>query len=287
MLPPQTLPGLRTLLIAPRTDLPNADAETQRVNNNMRPQLLMGQVETHDVIDTLPSGEFDIVWFLGHSTADGLQLSDGVITASHFVQLLRPCAPQLVVLNSCSTLQIAMQIQDSLQCAVICTVIDVPDLDAYVTGAMLSGALRDGLEIPAAYEMSKPASNRTYVMLNGKVRLGGETQSDDTHRLLLSMYADMQRDMAAMRQELVRLNNSLVGLNVRFHPRLTRGRLTAWIAGYVLFALAGLLLYEEVADYLGLRWYVAFGVVGMIDVLAGLLLVFGLGFTWDVVRRRD
>jgi len=223
-----------------------------------------------------------------------LQLSDGVITASHFVQLLRPCAPRLVVLNSCSSLPVAMQIHDALQCAVICTVIDVPDLDAYITGAMLSGALCQGLDIAAAYEMSKPSANRQYLLLNGRVRLGGETPMDDTHRLILNMYADLRRDMAeesrqlqALREELARLNGNITTLDNRFHPRLTRGRLLAWIAGYVIFVSAALLFHEDVADYLGLRWYVAFGVINVIDLLAGLLFIYGIGFTWDLVRARN
>ena len=196
--------GLGVLLIAPSVaDLPSAGDEVQRVINLLHPQVVIGTVTTSDVLDALQSGSYDVVWFLGHSGPQGLQLTDGVLSPAHLTQILRQSPPSLVVLNSCSSIHTAMQVHDDLQTAVICTVLDVPDIDAYVTGAALAGALAQGLDFTDAYNRSRPASNRQYVMLNGSVRLNGVNELDDVHRLIIATASDLQREMSGMLREVV------------------------------------------------------------------------------------
>lgn len=286
--------GLGVLLIAPSVaDLPSAGDEVQRVINLLHPQVVIGTVTTSDVLDALQSGSYDVVWFLGHSGPQGLQLTDGVLSPAHLTQILRQSPPSLVVLNSCSSIHTAMQVHDDLQTAVICTVLDVPDIDAYVTGAALAGALAQGLDFTDAYNRSRPASNRQYVMLNGSVRLNGVNELDDVHRLIMATASDLQREMsgmlreveairrdvADMRTEQRRVRVELAGQPDRYAATLTRRRALSWGAGFILFMLSyGIIEFREMFS---IPVWVALLFSAFVAFVAAWLFVYGIGFRLD------
>jgi hypothetical protein len=266
----------RVLLIAPRSDLENADVEQQRIINALHPEVLIGEVTTSDVLDAVQSSHYDVVWFLGHSGPNGIQLSDGVLSSAHFTQILRQSPPSLVVLNSCSSLYIANQVHDELQCAVICTVLDVPDLDAYITGALLAGALAQGKDIAAAYAASRPSCTRQYMLLNGRVRLNGDTEIDDVHRLIIRTSSEIQARLTGLEDEQARVRAELASQGDRYHVRLTRPHALSWSAGFVLFmAATGIIEFRE---WLGISLPAAMGFSLFVTLVAFWLLVWGLQF---------
>ncbi len=296
----RTSAQVSALLVAPESGLPNAPEETQRIINLLRPQILLGSVTVSDVLDAVQAAQFDVVWFLGHSGPQGIQLTDGVLSPAHLTQILRQSPPGLVVLNSCSSLYIAMQIHDDLKAAVICTVLDVPDLDAYVTGAALAGALAQGLDPTEAYQRSRPASNRQYVMLNGSVRLNGVNELDDVQRAIMATASDLQREMsgilrevvqtartveaikadvAAMKNEQQRVRTELAGQPDRFAATLTRRRAGAWAGGFALFLLAHAIL--EFREVLDVPVWVAVGMSLFVAAVSFWLFVYGIGFRLD------
>lgn len=286
-------PRYTVLVIAPESGLPNADAETQRIINALRPDVMLGRVTVSDVLDKIQGGTFDIVWFLGHSSTDGLELSDGILSPSHLAQILRQSPPSLVVLNSCSSLRTAMCVHDDVQAAVICTVLDVPDVDAYITGASLANALAQGLDVSTAYQVSRPSANRQYILLNGSVRLNGANELDDLKRLVARTAADlhgeiagmarttaeMQRQLAAIQQEQERVRSELTAQPDRFAAALTRRRAIAWGGGFVLFLLSyGIIEFREVLD---VPMWVAIGMSLFVAGVAAWLFVYGIGFRID------
>lgn len=287
-------PRYTVLIIAPSTDLPNADAETQRIINALHPEVLLGRVTVSDVLDCVQSSTFDIIWFLGHSAADGLQLSDGgILSPSHLAQILRQSPPSLVVLNSCSSLHTAMRVHDDVQCAVVCTVLDIPDVDAYITGASLANALAQGLDVNQAYQVSRPSANRQYILLNGTVRLNGANELDDLKRLVARTATDlhaevagmartaavMQQQLEAIQQEQARVKNELSTQPERFAAALTRKRAGAWGAGFVLFLLSyGIIEFREMLD---VPMWVAIGMSLFVAGVAAWLFVYGIGFRID------
>ena len=288
-----TAPQYRAILICPTTDLPNADAETQRIINALHPEVLLGTVTVSDVLDAVQLRQYDIVWFLGHSGADGLQLSDGILSPAHLAQILRQSPPSLVVLNSCSSLHTAMRVHDDVQAAVICTVLDVPDVDAYITGASLANALAQGLDVSQAYQVSRPSANRQYVLLNGNVRLNGANELDDLKRLVARTAADlhgeiagmarttaeMQRQLAAIQQEQARVRAELQAQPDRYAATLTRGRALAFAFGLALMgATFGILEFRDTIDVSPIA-AVLFATFVM--AVAGWLLLYGVGFRWD------
>jgi hypothetical protein len=281
----------KCLVIAPESDLEHADAEIQRVINALHPEVLMGTVTTNNVLDCVQrSDPFDVVWFLGHSGPTGIQLSDGVLSPAHLTQILRPCPPALVVLNSCSSYFIANQLHDDIRCAVICTLIGIPDLDAYITGTSLARALAQGMSVPDAYAASKPSDSRTYMLLNGNARFNGQTEIDDLRRLVTSTSSDihaelggMTREMVALRREVVKVSDEQATVRAelaaqadKYQPRSDRMRALAWLAGFVTFVIAGGLL--EFRWELGLP-LVASTAFGSFMLLVSLwLFAWGLGF---------
>lgn len=294
------VPMWRVLLIAPDSGLQHAADETQRIINALRPEVLLGEVTTTDVLDRIAAGTFDIVWFLGHSGPDGLQLTDGVLSPAHLTQILRQSPPSLVVLNSCSSIHTAMQVHDDLQTAVICTVLDVPDIDAYITGAALAGALAQGLDTTEAYQRSRPASNRQYVMLNDSVRLNGVNELDDVHRLIMATASDLQqemsgmlhevvqtartvetikRDVADMRTEQQRVRVELSAQPDRYAATLTRKRALSWGAGFVLFLAAYAVI--EFREMFAIPVWVALLFSAFVAGVAAWLFVYGIGFRLD------
>lgn len=292
--------GLAVLLVAPESGLPNAAEETQRIVNLLRPQILLGSVSVSDVLDAVQAAQFDVVWFLGHSGPQGLQLTDGVLSPAHLTQILRQSPPSLVVLNSCSSIHTAMQVHDDLQTAVICTVLDVPDIDAYITGAALAGALAQGLDATEAYQRSRPASNRQYVMLNGSVRLNGVNELDDVHRLIMATASDLQREMSGMLREVVqtartvetitrdvadmrteqqRVRTELSAQPDRYAATLTRRRALSWGAGFILFMLSyGIIEFREMFS---IPVWVALLFSAFVAAVSFWLFVYGLGFRID------
>ena len=278
--------GLTVLLVAPDSGLPKAADEVQRVINLLHPTVLLGDVTVGDVLEAVAGGTFGIVWFLGHSGADGLQLSDGVLSAAHFTQILRQSPPSLVVLNSCSSLHIALQVHDDLQAAVIATVLDVPDLDAYITGAALAGALSQGKNVQDAYHDSRPSYNRQYVLLNGSIRMNGENETDDLKRLVASTQQEMHREIAgmvreqaAMRREVVALRREFADMGQRYAPILTRTRAAGVVAGFMLCGVAYSVV--ELRDLFHTHPVVTAGFAGLAIVVAAWLLLWGGGYRLD------
>lgn len=284
---------LRTLLIAPDVGLEGAAAEVQRVANALHGDILIDDVPITAVMDALSQATYDIVWFASHGGPDGVELSDGTLSAEMLTQLLRQACPGLVVLNTCSSLHIANQLHDDIGCAVIATIADVADRDAYVTGTLLASALARGLSIPDAYTAAKPGRNRTYVLLNGTVRMGGEDKLDDVQRLLLALSADLQRQLSEMRGEVGKLRDELGDLRGdvqstnaridsmgdRYAAPLTRTRAAGWLLAFALF-LGGLGVWDS-RDALHVPPIVAGLFAAFVLIVAAWLFVWGIGFRFN------
>jgi hypothetical protein len=155
----------RVLLVAPRSDLLAVDAEIQDVlRSGLIVTPLIGSVTSTDLLREMRSGRYDTLWFATHGNGEGIQLSDGVFSASELVPQVRDRFT-LVVLNSCSSLNIAQLLQEEAGVGVICTLIDVPDRQAYQTGSRLASALAQSSNVVDAYLASKPGNNRSYLYL--------------------------------------------------------------------------------------------------------------------------
>jgi hypothetical protein len=309
----------RVLLVAPEVDgMPFAEQEIQQVMNLLPARrLLFGTVTLAQLVDELQRSKIDIFWYAGHSSVDGLCLSDGVLTASRLVQLLRRHEPQLVFLNSCESFIAAMDLHEQLRCAVIGTILPAPDDDAFVTGVQLAGALASGMGVHDAYAVSRPGSNRQYVLLNGDKSVGQGTSGIAGQRSSESAEAGVRKlpvtvdEFEEMELRTVRMLNQLLiqwgqrieqridqverrvderidqvrqemgdrfdAMDGRYQVSLTGPRSYAWVSAFGLFAGAGVLFIKEVRDLLGVPWWTALLGVLFLYGASLVLFVYGLG----------
>lgn len=287
----------KTLLIAPATDLPHADAEVQRIANVLHPTLLINRVSLESLLTALQPGAYQYIHFACHADPTGIRLSDGeVISAVHLVQLIRLARPECVFLNTCSSLDIAMALHDANpDSTVIATILDIDDTDAYITGSLFAAEVARGKSYADAYESSRPPVNRKYIMLNGSARLNSDTDADDQKRLTLQVWAEMQRRMddsdaislrslEAMRQtnrDLAALTAEVAGLRQelsRYQRRPSRTQALLWSGGYAVFCLVIALTYQDIRGALDFSPIPTFIISMMLLVGAFLLFVLGLGF---------
>lgn len=160
---------MRILLIAPsQASLPQSAQEVEAVvNSGLSVKLLQSNVSQRDLVSELSTpGRYDIIWFATHSDGNGILLTNEVLSPSAVISLVRGSGAKLVFLNTCSSVSTASAIQNEATVDVICTITDVPDVDAYRTGAQFAAKLLQTGDFRKSYELSKPGRNSTYIYLS-------------------------------------------------------------------------------------------------------------------------
>lgn len=280
------------LLIAPISHIPSATAEIQRISNLLHPDLLINQVTLDSLLDAL-NKPYEYIHFACHAVPEGIQLSDGLIfPRSRLVQILRRTNPKCIFLNTCSSLEIAMELHDAIpDCTVIATIVAVEDIDAYLTGSLFASAINGGADYATAYENSRPAHNRIYVMLNGSARLNSGNSGDDQIRLTLKVWTEMQRrlddndqisltnidTMRQMARDLAAIKLQLAS----YQRRPQKIQSLFWTAGYIIFCLVLALAYKDVRDILDLTPIPTLILSMMLLLGAFVMFVMGLGFRFS------
>jgi len=272
------------LLVAPRTDLEYVDEEIKRVVNFLRPRVLIGVVTLAQVVDELQNYPVDIVWFSTHSTEEGIQLSDGFLTATMLAQLLKNTPPKLVFVNTCNSLSIIMEIHDAVGCMVIGTICDVPDREAFVTGSSLARALGQGMDPAEAYNISRPSQNRKYIMLNGAIRMNGEKESDDTNQLLMLIIKRQDEFEKSLKSQMLTLADQM---DTHYQRRLTVKQGMFLIAGYITFIIGSFFMSHQLPRSLGVDGLESTIIMILLQFIAGGMFVWGIWFSYEKIKRRE
>lgn len=265
-------------LIAPPSGLHYAQAEVQSVVNSLRPELLWGAEATADrLMVALQSKQYDLIWYVGHSNSDGIELEDGLLSRETLVQFMRWQDAAGLFLNSCSSLGVAMDIHDELNLPVICTVSDVADQEAYHTGAIFARHLARNKSLREAYELARPGRNRQFLYLNGQVR--GTDRIDELHiqmRLLLSEVQTLNGRVDEVEQALDSMHTDLRN-NYQVRPR--RENALRVIVGITMLILCQWLFYFDVRQNLGIDFIVA-GIIASLSLPTAIYFVLnGLGYS--------
>lgn len=155
------------VVVAPTTTLPYAQPEVQNIlRSGLRVRPVFSPVTLRDLTREVQAGDEDAIFFLAHGGPDGILLDDAPVLLSPgaLVQLVRN-RYRLVYLNTCSSVELAQLIQNETGAAVICTLTNVPDRDAYVTGSLFAASLARHGDVARAYKESLPGANRLYLYL--------------------------------------------------------------------------------------------------------------------------
>lgn len=155
-------------LVAPRTDLAFADAEVQNIlrsGNEVTP--VIGTITKQTFLQEVLASDAQMLYLCTHGNADGIMLSDGILKASQLTTAVRGRF-DYVVLNTCNSFHTAQMLQNDTGAAIIATIIEVPDDEAFYTGAVFVQALAQLDDVGKAYDKARPGGNRTYIYLAGK-----------------------------------------------------------------------------------------------------------------------
>lgn len=195
---------MKVLLVAPRTDLLLVDAEVQRVlRSGLDVTPLLGRVTHTTLFDELAASQCNVAWFCTHGSAEGILLSDGLLPTSLLVPLLRNRV-DLVILNTCESIAVAQALQNEIHAEIIATIIEVPDQEAFQTGALLATALAETGDVAAAYEQARPGGNRTYIRLAGVMSVR-ETQRSKNYQGWPSYAEELDEEMVDLIKAVERL----------------------------------------------------------------------------------
>lgn len=161
--------GIKVLLVAPTSNLPLVNAEVQDVSRSgLEVTPVYSPVSQVTLAREMRSGEYDGLFLLGHMDADGnFNLDNGEVLSSSALTSLARGRFAWVYLNTCQSIKAAQMLQNETGAAVICTIVDVPDPDAYRTGGSFATWLAKLGDTRDAYDQSIPGGNRVYVYLGG------------------------------------------------------------------------------------------------------------------------
>lgn len=166
--PSPTVPTV--LLVAPSSDLPLVSAEVQDISRSgLEVTPIYSPISQLSLIREIRVSKCDGLWIAGHMNAAGdIPLDNGQVLPSSALTSLVRGRFRWVYLNACQSVFAAQQLQNETGADVICTILDVPDEDAYRTGSLFAVALAQLRDTRAAYDESLPGGNRTYLFLGGR-----------------------------------------------------------------------------------------------------------------------
>ena len=164
-------------------------------------ELLAGEQATIHGLLAILASPVDVLWILTHGIEQGWFLKDGLVNASETTALIRSAGVFLTVMNSCSSYQVAHQAAEELGTAFVCTITEVPDRQAFITGVLFARHLASGTDYRTAWEKSKPGQKHPFILLEARgemtpVDRGAprSQQSDDaTFKRFLESVEELER----------------------------------------------------------------------------------------------
>jgi hypothetical protein len=151
-------------------DLPLLRTEAQMLVSTLAPRtVLRGEVTEERLRETITNGldefgTYDGIWIASHSSADTVQLTDGLLGRDALAQYVNLAGASWVVLNSCESEGLAASLADLGVDVVSVAVTDdghgIDDRDALRMGTMLATRLEaNGGDLQAAFDSVPNAKN--------------------------------------------------------------------------------------------------------------------------------
>lgn len=205
---------MNTLLIAPDSNLLKIPEETRHIQEALSAQVINGRVTPAIIADAISNRiarrqKIDLLFFIGHGSLTGLQLTDGQIPIADLCRYVKSANISTVVLNTCESEFIALAIHHETNATVICTLAQVDDNQAYATSRLLAEAIGQGHSIEEAYNLAKPsgAGVQTYRMFSGKTPEAApeeDVNSISTIKMIYALFSRLEQQLNDLRRELMR-----------------------------------------------------------------------------------
>lgn len=278
---------MNVLLIAPDLGLSEVVNEVRAASMALHAVVLNGTVHRKDVLDALAGHIWDIIWFATHGDATGIRLSDEPVSIADLTAIVRNSGAYLVVLNSCSSRYIGLELHYELGVDTITTETEANDLTAAQTGTLLARNLAAGITVRDAFERSRPGQHSLYYLFTSDEENGDQNELR-TIQMLNEWGRRIEKRIGRVEQQVNEtigqlrreMSNRFDSLDGRYHISLTGVRAKAWLMAFLLFASVGMLFIKEVRDLLDISWWAALLGIAFVYVLSLTLFVYGLGLRW-------
>lgn len=156
---------MNILIVAPSTD---SATEAQDLALILGAVLVNGYVTRKRVIDAIAARRIDVLWFVAHGDQRGVNLSNEHMSTADLTAVVRASGAGLVVLNTCSSEDVAYRLHYELDVSVIATVANVDEPSAYQTGVLFARHLATGASVADAFAQAKPGSGAMYRLIEKK-----------------------------------------------------------------------------------------------------------------------
>lgn len=206
------------------------------------------------------------VWVIAHSGADGVYLSDGLVSAEQIAEWIHAAGIREVVLNSCENLAVARRIHELTNATVLATWTPsgkgLDDAFAYGLARRLAEHLAAGARLGDAWRAAKPLANNDYILLEGNQRVKASVINEigangETLRILrievrLESLEEEQsrlaRGVERNRDDITEVKMALGGMTIRLEKNEPRS--TSGIGTIALFLVGGIAVLSLVATVL-------------------------------------
>lgn len=201
---------MNVLLVSPDVGLQGAANEVRAVSLALHPVILNGNVTRRDLLDALAGHVWDVIWFATHGDPNGIMLSDGPVPISDLTAIARNSNARLVVLNSCSSRYVGLEIHYELGVDVVTTEAAADDVTAYQAGTFLARNLAAGMTVQDAFERSRPGQQALYYLFSSH-----DGAEDAEARTIKLMHDGFNRQEQLIRQVEASILEQFTGLERR------------------------------------------------------------------------
>lgn len=144
------------LIVAPRSDLATLDSEVSAlVRSFHRPILVQGYVTEAELQRALTT-DVDAFWFCGHSGADGIMLSNGILPPSALAQYLSTASVEWSFFNSCDSSAFVDRLQSAYPHNCYANITAIADQTAWRTAQLVALNYGDVGDIDRAVRLAAP-----------------------------------------------------------------------------------------------------------------------------------
>jgi hypothetical protein len=272
---------MRSLVIAPKTDLLHAQDEAETIINLLKAHSLIGKVDLKFLLNHLLDNQYDYIHLITHVNENGVLLSDEECSLSAFAQVIALSKPKILFLNTCHSYELARILHEMLpRTSIVTTIGEVLDKDAYANGvAFVRALIENNYNAAKAYEKSVTRSKTNYIFIPNTISVEEYPMFIESGKLLEAIIdlgqkineynmraTQIREELHNLHRELKKMEAKIERISYPVHPRPI-----FLVMGYLSFSFSMLFL---VGAHDIFNWIDPYQKIGVVLFLQCVALVF-------------